>query len=118
MDRAKVKIYHAELGTRIAFFMDAYRERTKSKITLKDLAIEAGYSTRSGMMSQVVKHGKSGIEAQRLEKIALKLGVEMETLAHAGHISEEDLCLVDNFFKALKNKNSRKYQVIQLLFGD
>ena len=60
--------------------------------------------------------GPEGIELSKLEAIANKLSVEVETLAYTGHIDEEDLVLVDSFFKSLKSKPSKEYNMLKHIF--
>lgn len=65
------------------------------------------------MMTQLLQ-GKTGIEFEKLEKIAEKLGCEVETLSYQGHIEESDLLDMDAFFRLWKEGGQDK-QTIKLI---
>jgi transcriptional regulator with XRE-family HTH domain len=104
-------VNHVEVGDRIDFFRGLKKEKTGRKVKLKELAAAAHYKPRTGVMSQILK-GESGIALSRLEAIAKELDVEVETLAYPGHIDQDDLILVDCFFKLLKHKRSPHFGMI------
>ncbi len=112
-DRQYADVFHLELGSRIAFFIEKYYSKNNVAVSLTDLANEAGISPRSGMMTQLLQ-GKTGIEFEKLEKIAKKLQCEVETLSYQGHIAETDLPYMDAFFRLWK-KGGQDREAIKII---
>ena len=113
MKGKRITTFHPQLASRIAFFM----EREGKNLT--ELAKAAGYSQGGGMMTQIVKYGTTGVDYDRLEKIAKELNVEPDTLAYPGKIDESKLVLLDSFFKLLRKKKPTHLETIShLIFED
>lgn len=90
-------IKHPFLGDRVKYL----RENTGKEQV--DIEIAMGIKTGQGYLSRI-ESGKDGVELTKLQQLSAELSVEPEVLMYQDYLPENQVWILDKFFKLLKRK--------------